>query len=333
MIPDPKPEAPAAAPASAHESLAGLFATELAEESGQQQQPSAPAPDDQHDGQPEADAAPADVPETEVDQEVPATPSGMSPADAAVFAQLTPQMQSWLLNREKQRNGDFTTKAQQVAATRREAEAEHARAAQGNGQLLQKMQQYDEILTRFTAQTLAPPDPSLRQTDPDAYDTQMGEYLHRKHAQEVAQTEQTRVRQEATQLQRQQYQASLGAEQARLQEMAPELFDAKAGNQLKAATFDYAVSQGIPAERLAYASATEVTLLLKAMRYDAAQRARQTAKTVQAPAPRTTQPGPARGTGQGRIQTAARAVETLKQNGSVSALAAAYKAELMAERR
>ena len=86
-----------------------------------------------------------------------------------------------------------------------------------------KLEQYDSILSQFTARTPVPPDPALRQTDPLGYEDQLAQYVHAKHLHETATAEQSRVRAEYQQHIQAQQQQFWSEENERLSEMAPKL--------------------------------------------------------------------------------------------------------------
>ena len=110
----------------------------------------------------------------------------------------------------------------------------------------------------------------------------------------------------------------------------PEFKDPKTGPALKKAVVAYAHEHGF-GEVLAKATALEVSVLTKAMRYDAAQKAKSSATVVQPAAPRTAKPGPAKAPGS-RVSGFANAVANLRSDPSRDVLAAAFLAELNSER-
>jgi hypothetical protein len=288
--------------------LAAQYAAELnAEEE-------APAP---------AKVAPAEVADEPAEVEAaPATraaPDVMSEADKALFATLPPEAQAWV----NKRAADM--------AERSQAATQQAQAAFQERQAIQaQLQQYDQFLSTLTSKPLQPPPAAMQQTDPLGYQDAMADYIQQRHSQEQAQQEQARIRGEHQQIQRQQYQEFTQVESRKLLELMPEFNDAKQGLALRKAVIDYAQKQGF-AELLPRASAQEIAVLTKAMRYDAGQAALKAAKPVTAPPPKAAKPGPARAPGN-RSGGIANAVTNLSSNPSRDALAAAYMAEIQAER-
>jgi hypothetical protein len=319
--------------------LVGLFAAELAAEDAAAA-PAKPAPT-VTESDPPADAVEADqaAPEqgteaaegTEPDDgaETPPVvqainaPSGMSEEDRQRFAQLPPEVQTWVTQREQQRLADYTRKTQEVANQTKAAAAERQ-------QLGAQLEQYNAFLTNITGQKIEPPDPNLQYSDPDGYQQQLGQYVQAKHRQEQAVAEQARVTEQQSRMQQQSYQEFVQTEGAKLYEMMPEFKDPKTGPALKKAVVEYAQAQGF-GEVLPKATALEVSVLVKAMRYDAAQKAKSSAVVVQPAAPRSAKPGPAKAPGS-RTSSLANAVSNLKATGSRASLAEAYMAELSTER-
>jgi len=337
-------EAPAQPQLSAQEQLAGLFAQELAAERGETpepasqghqdtEQPAESAPEEaapaeeaapEEGTEPQEGAEPEDGAEEPTEDPAIAAPPGMSEADKAEFAKLPPALQTWINKRITEQQADYTRKTQQVAEQRKYYESSVA-------ELQQKLQAYDHILSQFTTPKLAPPDPKMRDTDPVAYEEQLASYLHQKHLQEVAAAEQQKVREEHEKLQRAQLAEFYKREAEELNRIAPELSapDDK-GKALRKAVWDYAIKVGYTPEQLSMATARDMVTLWKAQRYDAMQEARKNIKPVPPAAPKAARPGPAKAIG--RPSNVTRAVQQLIENPSRDALAAAYLAELQAER-
>lgn len=333
------PETATAAPTerqqSPSEQLNGLFMSELEAETAANS-PSAPVTAAADTESPDVEGV---TPENEPPSEpeaAPATatiaPFGMSEAERAVFSQLTPEMQAWVTSREQQRTADYTAKTQRAAADRKIVEAEYQKASSHQQQLMQRMQQYDEVLRGITDQPLQPPPAALAEQDPMLFQQQLADYLHAKDRQERAGKERARLHEEARGQHEAQRTAYVKLEAQKLSEMLPDFYDGKKGPALQKAVVEYAGEHGIPVDRLSFVSALEMTMLVKAMRYDAAVKAQRNARVVTTAAPRSVAPGPARAGG-GTVMPLATAVSNLRQNGGAKALEAAFLAELNAERR
>jgi hypothetical protein len=248
----------------------------------------------------------------------------MSETDRAVFEQLPPELKTWVSKRENEMRADYTRKTQDIAA-HRSAVVEERQALAG------QLQQYDQILARFTDREIAPPDPALRNTDPVAFEDQLAQYVHADHLRKKAAAERAGVQEQQKALYDQQVRENVAREEHLLEEMkSPLARSSKDSPQLRKAVFEYGAKQGIPVARLRLADALEMTMLDKARRYDALQAAKATAKPVVETAPKMMKPGPTKAIGRPSNMTVA--VRNLDAAPSRNNLAAAYLAQLNSER-
>lgn len=326
----------AAAPEStSRDDLVGMFAAELATERGDtpaptepKEQPAAPEPvaadptPAEPAGKPEA-TAPEREPEAAPATTVPDAPKGLSEADKAVFAQLPPEMKAFVTKREAETTADYTRKTQAVAEARRSADVQ-------TSQLAGELQRYSQILQTITAPQLIPPDPAMANSDPLRFQQAMAQYTQDKYLQETAAREQADAQGKLQQLSQQQRTQFYQAEAQLLAEMDPELADREKGAPLRKAVFDYASKSGYTSDQLTNASARDLVTLRKAMAYDAAQAAKAKATIVQASPPKSMRPAPSR---TGRPNGMASALSNLSSNPGRDALAAAFAAEIAAERK
>lgn len=330
------------------DSIANLFEAEIVAERAPpkaEKEASAPAAEEP---QPETDAEPSDT-ETESDDEITAVeaetedepepesepseapaaraidaPNGMSEADKAMFSKLPQDIKAWISGREAQQTADYTRKTQEVAEQRKAVKS-------ASDALVGKLQQYDQILARFTDVEITPPDPGLRLTDPAEYEDQLASYVHRKDLQEKARAERARNAREYEQHSREATRAYLAEQAQELQRLAPDLAaNTPKAAEMRKAIHKYGVDSGYTPEMLAQASARDIVTLWKAQQFDAAQKAKANVKVVPKPAPKIAAPGPAKG---GRPSNYAKAVQDLSSNPSVDALEAAFLAELQSEKR
>lgn len=336
--------APDSAPVSneplSSEGLAGLFKAELdAETPSNTETPAAPveaAAETESDLLPElpesgleldtADAEQQDGPETDPATAAIVAPSGMSAADKAVFDQLPPETKAWIAKRESETRADYTKKTQAVAEQRKSFEA-------ATTQVLEKIKAYDERLSQFTTQRLQPPDPALRQTDPVGYEEQLAQYVYQKDVQDQLIAEQTRVRGEAARIEQANQQQFWREQQQELERLDPHLAaSTPEGKAARKAVADYGRSLGYTDEQLSMARASDFVTLSKAMKYDAAMKAKANAKPVVNPAPKVMAPGPAKAGV--RTSHLASAVRTFTENPNPTRadLARAFAAELASER-
>lgn len=331
--------APAAAPAPTVESIAGLFEAEIVAERSPPKEVEAPADEaettetvsDDADDAPETEDTGDEPVEAEADQEgepdeAPTgqaidAPPGMSDADLVEFKRLPPAQQSWLAKRASDQTADYTRKTQDVAQRRK--------AVDGMAQeFMGRIQTYDQILAKFTDPEVSPPDPSLRMTDPEAYENQLANFVHRRDLKERATAERGRLHQEAAKAQEAQQQAYWAREAEALAERAPKLAtDVKARKDIYA----FAQKEGYTPDDLRMVSARDMTTLHKAMLYDAQQAARSAVKVAPKAPPKVIKPGSA--SAGGRPTQLSSAVQVLQLNPSVDTLAAAFEAELKAEKR
>lgn len=339
--------ATATAPAETSNSpadLVGLFAAEIeAETAPPSATPAAPSANGATESEPPAvaveaeqaapdegtDAAEGTEPESDPQSEEPANPilnapTGMSEEDKRKFALLPPDVQNWLTKREADRRSEFTRKTQEAANLAKAAAAERQ-------QLGTQLEQYSAFLSQITTRKIEPPDPNMQYTDPDGYQQQLGQYVSAKHQQELAQQEQAKVAAQQTAMQEKAYREFVQTEGEKLYAMMPEFKDPKTGPSLRKAVVEYAQANGF-GEVLPKATAQEVSILVKAMRYDAAQKAAKSAPVVTPAAPRSAKPGPARAPGSRTASNLATAVSNLMAGGSRASLADAYRAELASER-
>jgi len=329
------------------DSIASLFEAEIAaERAPPKAEKEAPAAEPEE--QPETDAElpgteaesddeiTADEAETEDEQEPESEPSeapaaraidapnGMSEADKAMFSKLPQDLKAWISGREAQQTADYTRKTQEVAEQRKAVKT-------ASDALVGKLQQYDQILSRFTDPEITPPDPGLRLTDPADYEEKLASYVHRKDLQERARAERARNAKEYEQHIREQEREYLAEQAQELQRLAPDLAaNTPKAAEMRKAIHKYGVDSGYTPEMLAQASARDIVTLWKAQQFDAAQKAKANVKVVQKPAPKIAAPGPAKG---GRPSNYAKAVQDLSSNPSVDALEAAFLAELQSEKR
>lgn len=294
----------------------------------------APAPEQEQEQQPpaEAEAAPQ-----ESEAEAPATPEGeqaeveveaeqiepvvaidppvsWSKEDREVFAKLDPDAQRVIAQREKAREAEINRRLQETAANEKRLAEVQAAFEQ------ERLQLYEAL----TARLPQPPDDALIDDDPVEYMRQQAQYNR-----EIAEYQQlaTKRQQEAQRLasEQQRIQAEeMRAEAQRLTELIPDIADPVKGPQLKADIVRFATDSGIPQDALATASATEIHILHKAMKWDAAQKAALAAKAK--PVPKVSTPGSARTSAEQAADARRSAIMKLEHSGSIEDALAALRA-------
>ena len=237
-------------------------------------------------------------------------PVGMSEADRAMFAQLTPEAKAWMSQRATEQQRFVTQRSQEIAQARQQSE----RLA---NDLMQRLHAYDQHLAKFEAGPELP-DVRLKDEDPLAYQDQLDAYLRGRVQQEAAAKERARIQQEAAAIQAQQLREMQAHEFRQLQQIAPDI----AGNQQTMRELvEYARSLSIPADAMERATANEWVILNKARMFDQAQKAGEKVKAKQQarkePPPKTVKPGPARTNGKSRT----RAEDRFRRNPSADTLA------------
>jgi hypothetical protein len=247
----------------------------------------------------------------------------MSDEDRKAFNALTPEMKAWVSKQASAANADYTRKSTALAEQKKQLDG-------GVTQVVQKLQELDSYLAKFTDNEIAPPNPQLRYSDPVSYDEQLAQYMYAQFQKEQAGRERQRVAQERETIERNQWAGYMAEQDQVLRQAMPELYSDK-GPALRKQIFEYGQKQGYTPEQLHRASATDVMTLVKAQKYDAIQAAKKNVKPVPPPAPKTAKPGPAKAPG--RPNGLATAVKALEEAPSRENLAAAFLAEIRSERR
>ena len=348
------PEPMSSAPPSLDDIAAGFEAELNAEDGNAQPQPEQAEPtpqqaksaglldvDDEYDEDQEIEASSDDAEaDSEADQDEPQSDPddqpdnaesdtsflpGMTEAERTAFAKLSPELREWVSTREASRQADYTRKTQAIAERNRELD-------QNVIATLQRINQYDAVLSEITGQHLQPPPKQLEYDDPIAYQDQLSNYIHAKHQQENANLERAMIAQEREQLASHQMTQWVTEQANLLVEAEPMFADEKRGPKLRAELRSYAEKQGFQQEQLAALSAKEAMILLKAMRYDNAVARKTFDPAPKAKPPKVATPGVSR---VGRPTRAVAAIRDFDSNPNAGRddLARLFEAELAAERR
>jgi len=251
----------------------------------------------------------AEEPEAEEDEpeDEPAEPAIDPPAswkaDAKeLFAQLPPEMQKVVSEREAQREAFVQTKAQEAANTRQAVENE-ARAviAQQSQQMARELQQYASM---FTTQR---PDPAMLQYDPQGFYQAQSNYeaaiAQRTEAQQQAAIYEDQARQQASAIE----QAEMQAEVATLRSQFPEWFAPETSANLQKDLTAIALELGYSETHVSQARAADILamrkvseLKAKADKWDAAMSAKMKGVAAAKNLPKVVKPGVARTSDQNR---------------------------------
>ena len=262
-----------------------------------------------------------ELPEEEApDEPTIAAPAGMTTEEQDQFATLTPEMQGFISKREADRNAHFSRQTNETAEQRRQAEAA---LQQYNSQL----EQVSAALENVTQQDLAPPDPALRDVDPEAYDNEMAAYVHSTHQQNQAQKQLAQVNaQRATQRQQ-----LVTQEAARARELIPALGDPTEGPALSSRITQFALGQGYTQDEIGSASSRDVNVLYKAMLYEGLNgKGNKVVQKASKKAPKAMKPGASK-SGSTKVRDKVQALRKRVRDGDSQAAVGIFEHMLEAE--
>ena len=220
-------------------------------------------------------------------------PAGLPPEYADTFAQLTPELQSWVSTQEAQRTADYTAKTTELANQRKSLEAQQVEVAQQRAQ-------YAQTLQGMVAQPPTPPSAELAQTDPDQYIVERARYDEQLDTYNKANAEIARLTTEAEQQQAEALKEFRATEDAKL----PSLLGITDPARVQATETElksYGLAQGISDSQWNNAAAVEKQILWKAMQWDKAVKGGKVTKAgARRPAPKSQKPGPGKAPGTGK---------------------------------
>ena len=237
----------------------------------------------------------------------PIDPPASWKADAKeLFAQLPPEMQKVVSEREAQREAFVQSKAQDAANTRMAVENE-ARAviAQQSQRMAQELQQYASMVTPQR------PDPAMLQYDPQGFYQAQSQYeaaiAQRTEAQQQAAIYEDQARQQAAAIE----QAEMQAEVATLRSQFPEWFAPETSANLQKDLTAIALELGYTETHVSQARAADILAMkkaaewkAKATKWDAANKAKMEGVRAAKTLPKVAKPGVARTADQGRASKA-----------------------------
>lgn len=192
-----------------------------------------------------------------------------------------------------QRSGDYTQKTQAVAEDRKAVEAERQQFAaaqqelnQMRGNLAARLEQADTMLQAGNGE----PEPNwdqLREDDPMEYMVQRDRFRDKQEQQRQIHAEREALQQQENAVRHQQWQQHLQSEQAALLERIPEWRDENVATTEKSHVITYAQRAGFSEQELSQASDSRaISILRKAMLYDALQEGTPKAKAKTKAAPK-----------------------------------------------
>ncbi len=248
-------------------------------------------------------------------------PNSMTASEVEQFGELTPEMQDFVVRREQDRDSHFAQNTHIIAEEKREVDALKQRWTE---QLDVQAQQLGQI----TNADIAPPDPAIRDTDPETYDDQMAAYVHNLHVQKQAEKQLAVVQTE----QRKEHTRQTELEATRVKQLIPEFNDPKKASDLQNRIFSYAKQHGYKTDELSHVTASDVQMLHKAMLYDDMSESSRklVSKKPAAKAPKSAKAGAARGIGGKRKDRHSKLVKDLKK-GDDKAMVGLFEMQLESE--
>lgn len=218
------------------------------------QEEAAEAPAD--DAEPAEDAEEAEEAEEEAEEAAPPVeaPHFWSAEDKAAFAKAPPEVQAAIVEHENNRN----RAAEQFIQRTAESAKQYQTAAEKLTELFETARQNEDLFGPVDWE-------EWLRTDP-------GGALAAQHKVQQLQAAKAEADRNA-------FASFLQEEGRKLPTVAPELADPVDGPKRRAELGQYLVSQGVPPEQLTAASAIELAIAYKAMKFDQAQAAAKTATT------------------------------------------------------
>ena len=197
-----------------------------------------------------------------------------------------------------QRGGDYTQKTQALASDRKTVEGERQQFAQASQELHQmrehlagRLQQAEEMLQVGAGE----PEPNwdqLRDDDPMEYMVQRDQFRDRQEKQRQVQEERAALQNQHNAAAQQQWAAHLQNEHAALLDRIPEWQDSDVAAKEKSAVVTYAQRAGFSEQELSQASDSRaISIMRKAMLYDALQTETPKAKVKVKNAPKMVRAG------------------------------------------
>jgi len=229
-----------------------------------------------------------------------------------------------------QRNGDYTRKTQAVAEDRKAVEGERQQFAQAQQELHQmrehlaaRLQQADSMLQTGTGE----PEPNwdqLREDDPMEYMVQRDRFRDRQEQQRQIHTEREALQGQQNAVAQQQWRQHLQSEQAALLERIPQWRDADVAAKEKSSVITYAQRAGFSEQELEQASDSRaISILRKAMLYDALQDETPKARAKTKAAPKMVRAGKPKSKSEKSSRQKAQKLDRINKNTGRDAMAAA----------
>lgn len=207
-----------------------------------------------------------------------------------------------------QRQSDYTRKTQELAEQRKASEAEIAQAKQQYAEAIQTVYNFLE------QNGPQPPDPSLQETDPITYLTQMEAYRAHRDQLQATQMERQRLQQEQDQQKAQERQKVVQQEHEKLLEALPQWRNPDVAAKEQRELADHLISRGYSPQEVSSASKSrDILLALDAMKWRKLQAEKPKAVAKAKGKPKVAKPGSSQKT----TTDFANARQRVKKTGSV----------------
>jgi hypothetical protein len=238
--------------------------------------------------EPEEQAIEEEAEETQEEEleEAIQAPVSWSSEHKDIFAKLPPEAQEVIHLRESQRDKAFQDKSTEIAEMRKATEADLQR-------IEQERQAYVQTLDMLAQQSL-PPKPNMEllnpqssSYNPEQYHIEKAQHEQGLEYQQGLRQEQARVAQEQQAVQNQRFTEYVQEQDRILTEQMPEW----SVPETKKNIVDYASKQGYQPEQLKQASALDIQLLNKAMKYDKLMAEKPAVQQKVKTVPKVTKPG------------------------------------------
>jgi len=221
------------------------------------------------------------------------------------------------------RQSDYTKKTQAVAEERKVIEQAKEQFKSEYANLQTERQQYQQALGQLGAQLNAGimryqnvDWAKLKEDDPVAYVTKRDEFREEQERIQMVQQQMQQVQQQSHEDAAKIHREAVVTETAKLKELIPEWSDTEKQPTLSKSIREYALAEGYQKEEVdSLIDARSVNVLLKAMRYDALQKADVKTKKVRN-RPKMVKPGTKRAKSDAAKRRKAELSKTLQDSGS-----------------
>jgi hypothetical protein len=244
---------------------------EVAEASEQEQPEAPPEAEDGDEAETPIEAEEEQEPETVIE-----APHFWSAEKKAEFAKLTPELQAYVLENDRQAQRTVSQKLEEAATARKAAEAEMEQLKVLTERISTAAERAEEAFadrwSAFTPEAWV----QLAKENPSQYTALKAQYDAEQAAVQQART----ARDAAAQIERAKW---VNEQSERLKTLAPELVDPVKGDANRLAVAEYLKSQGVSEQDIPNVGALEASIAWKAMQYDKSVSALKTRPATERP--------------------------------------------------